>query len=156
MRGSPAILLVDDDSNDVAIALRALRRAGLDGNVHVESDGPRALSYLGIEPAQPRAFRPVPQVVFLDLKMPRMDGWEVLQRIRQNERTRGVPVVVVSTSRNPEDIDRCYSAGANSFLVKRFDEVRPGNYLVEAAHYWLNLNEMPPTPSTLDGGATHA
>jgi two-component system response regulator len=162
MRGSPAILLVDDNSNDVAIALRALRRAGLDASVHVESDGLRALRYLGINgddvsgPAIPdgSAGHAIPQVVFLDLKMPRMDGWEVLQRIRQDARTREVPVVVISTSRNPDDVQRCYAAGANSFLVKRFDEVRPGDYLVEAARYWLELNEMPPTH--FDEGATHA
>lgn len=154
MRGSPAILLVDDNSNDVAIALRALRRAGMDGNVHVESDGLRALRYLGIEGDTVHAGRPVPQVVFLDLKMPRMDGWEVLLRIRQDARTRELPVVVVSTSRNPDDVQRCYAAGANSFLVKRFDEVRPGDYFVEAARYWLELNEMPPTH--FDEGATHA
>jgi two-component system, response regulator len=154
MRGSPAILLVDDNSNDVAIALRALRRAGMDGNVHVESDGLRALRYLGIDGDGVQAGGPVPQVVFLDLKMPRMDGWEVLLRIRQDARTRELPVVVVSTSRNPDDVQRCYAAGANSFVVKRFDEVRPGDYLVEAARYWLELNEMPPTH--FDEGASHA
>ena len=154
MRGSPALLLVDDNSNDVAIALRALRRAGLSSSVHVEPDGLRALRYLGIDGDDVSPGRPVPQVVFLDLKMPRMDGWEVLLRIRKDARTREVPVVVVSTSRNPEDVQRCYAAGANSFLVKRFDEVHPGDYLVEAARYWIELNEMPPTH--FDEGATHA
>jgi CheY-like chemotaxis protein len=80
-------------------------------------------------------------VILLDLKMPRMDGREVLRELRANPRTRHIPVVVVSSSGRESDVRECYDLGANSFVVKEFDPARPGEYLVETARYWLETNE---------------
>jgi CheY-like chemotaxis protein len=136
------ILLVDDDPYEVDVALRALDRAGVDVTVAVASDGLEGLEVLGIEPGGVALSVP-PCVVFLDLKMPRVDGWEVLRRMRAHPRTAEVPVVVISSTDRTEDIRRSYELGANSFLLKRFDPRGPGSYFVGAARYWLELNRAP-------------
>ena len=82
-------------------------------------------------------------MVFLDLKMPRVDGWEVLRRMRGDPHTVDVPVVVISSSDRREDIQRSYTLGANSFLVKHFDPRGPGAYFADAARYWVELNRAP-------------
>lgn len=138
-----AILLVEDDRDEVNVVLRALSRAGMDVPVAVANDGLEALEVLGLESAVGRGAPPTPRVVFLDLKMPRVDGWEVLRRMRQNPATADVPVVVISSSDRREDIQRCYTLGANSFVLKRFDPRGPGTYIVDAARYWLELNRTP-------------
>jgi two-component system response regulator len=136
-----AILLVEDDRNEVDVALRAIDRADLDVRVDVARDGLEALEALGLEDGGNHAERPLPpRVVFLDLKMPRVDGWEVLRRIRGDPRTANVPVVVLSWSDRSEDIARSYALGANSFLVKRFDPRGPGSYFADAVRYWVELN----------------
>ncbi len=141
MKRSPEILIVEDDRDEIDVALRALRRSGLDVKVEVAVDGQGALEAVGLEPpdrvSQPR----LPQVVFLDLKMPRVDGWEVLVRLRSDPRTAMLPVVVLSSSDRTEDIERSYALGANSFLLKRFDPRGPGVYYAEAARYWTELNK---------------
>jgi CheY-like chemotaxis protein len=139
--GGSAILLVEDDRDELDVALRALHQAGLDAPVAVARDGVEALEALGID--QNDAEAPPPRVVFLDLKMPRVDGFEVLRRIREHPRTSNVPVVVLSSSDRREDIERSYGLGANSFLLKRFNHRGPGTYIAEAARYWLELNRTP-------------
>jgi two-component system response regulator len=141
MSRRPEILLVDDDGDEMAVALRALDRAGVDVPVAVARDGLEALEALGLETEG--APPPPPRVVFLDLKMPRVDGFEVLRRIRANPHTSDVPVVVLSSSDRREDIERSYALGANSFLLKRFDREGPGRYFAEAARYWIELNRTP-------------
>jgi CheY-like chemotaxis protein len=140
------ILIVDDNPNDVAIALRALDRAGFDA-VAVARSGEEALRSLALD-GEPEAPSPAerPSVIFLDLKMPRVDGWEVLREIRGNRSTRSIPVVILSSSDHPEDVRRCYELGANSFLKKRFEARLPGSYLADAARYWIQLNEAPRPP----------
>jgi two-component system response regulator len=138
-----AVLLVEDDRNEVDVALRAIERADLDVKVEVARDGLEALEALGIEkPVAEAAAPPPPRVVFLDLKMPRVDGWEVLRRMREDPRTASVPVVVLSRSDRAEDIARSYALGANSFLVKRYDPRGPGRYFAEAVRYWVDLNHI--------------
>lgn len=145
MSRRPAILLVDDDRDELDVALRALRRAGLEARVEVARDGQEALELLGLEGEAAGA--PLrPRVVFLDLKMPRVDGWEVLRRLRSSEATDAIPVVVLSSSDQAEDVEQSYALGANSFLVKHFDPRGPGSYIVDAARYWLELNHAPPEP----------
>jgi len=141
--GRPVVLIVEDDRDEVDVALRALDRAGIDAPIAVARDGVEALEALGLEDSSPADGAALPRVVFLDLKMPRVDGWEVLRRIRATPRTSDVPVVVLSTSDRPEDIERSYALGANSFLVKRFDQRGPGSYFAEAVRYWLELNRVP-------------
>jgi len=138
MSTRPVILLVDDDRDEVVVALRAIEQAGIDAAVSVARDGVEALETLGLEPGG--AYPARPRVVFLDLKMPRVDGFQVLERIRHHPDTADVPVVVISSSDRREDIERSYALGANSFLLKQFDRRGPGRYLAEAARYWLELN----------------
>ena len=90
----------------------------------------------------------------LDIRMPSVGGWEVLRRIRACQRTRTIPVIVVSSSNRPDDVRRSYELGANSYVVKRFDRERPGGYLAEAVRYWIHLNETPRTPPS--GGSRWA
>jgi CheY-like chemotaxis protein len=143
-----AILLVENDVDEVDVALRAFDRAGLDAPVDVARDGQEALEVLGLEPDLEAA--PLrPRVVFLDLKMPRIDGWEVLRRVRESSDLRTLPIVVLSSSDREADVHRCYELGANSYVVKRFDTRSPGAYLAELARYWLELNR----PPTTGGGA---
>jgi len=136
----PLLLLVDDNPDDVMIALRAIGRAGLPVEVQTLRNGREALEALhlcadaGGEPLQPR-------VIFLDLRMPQIDGFEVLHRLRRAPHTRDIPVVVISSSVRPEDVRRSYELGANSYLVKRVDPRGPGTWLAEAARYWVELNQ---------------
>lgn len=135
------LLLVDDDSNDVAIVLRAFRQHTLGGRVLVMKDGAELVDYLlGAQPL-PSSLPPVPKVILLDLKMPRIDGKAALRTLRGNARTRYVPIVIVSWSAQEQDKRECYELGANSFVVKRLDAQRPGQYAVDAARYWLETNE---------------
>lgn len=141
------ILLVEDDPTDVAVARRAFRKAALP-DLQVLRDGEEALSALHLddhrpEEEQPRSGSSLPSVIFLDLKMPKVDGFEVLREIRAAPHTRDIPVVVVSSSSREEDVRQAYRLGANSFLVKRFEGGRPGAFLVDAARYWLELNRAP-------------
>ena len=135
------ILLVDDSPDEVDVAMRALRKSGLGDAVEVARDGQEALEVLGLESSEREEIRPA--VVFLDLKMPRVDGWEVLRRIRSTPESADLPVVILSSSDRDADVERCYALGANSFLLKRFDTGSPGAYIAEAARYWLELNHSP-------------
>lgn len=146
MSGPPCLLLIEDDRDYVDVIARALGKAGLEAELHVVRDGQEALDTLGIENGGLSEARPLPRVVFLDLKMPRVDGWEVLTRMRASPRTARIPVVIVSGSDRPEDIRRSYALGANSYLLKRFDPRGPGTYLAEAARYWIEMNQVTPEP----------
>lgn len=143
MKESRHILLVEDDHDECDVALRALQRAGLGASIEVARDGQEALEALGLD-ANVKARRTRPRVIFLDLEMPRVDGREVLQRIREAPETACTPVVVLSSSDREADVRRCYELGANSFVLKHYDARGPGSYIAEAARYWLDLNEPPP------------
>ena len=139
---SDVLLLIEDERDHVDVVVRALRKAGIEAEVLVARDGQEAIELLGLDLADHEpAKTTLPRAIFLDLKMPRVDGWEVLQRLRASPRTATVPVVVLSASDRPQDIQRSYALGANSFLLKRFDPRGPGTYLAEAARYWLELNQ---------------
>jgi len=141
------ILLVEDDENDVAVALRALSRQSLERRVRVMRDGAELLDYLFAEP-RPAA----PKAILLDLKMPRLDGRAALREIRRRPETRHIPVVIVSSSERESDVRECYELGANSFIVKEPNPWNPGAYLVETVRYWLDRNEVTgPQPATWMG-----
>ncbi len=138
------ILLVEDNPDDVQLTLRALKKGNIMNEVVVAPDGVEALDYLfGTGKYSGRDTKVLPQLVLLDLKMPRMDGLEVLQRIRWDERTRLQPVVVLTTSSEEKDRVESYKLGANSYIRKPVDF----NQFVEAVRqlglYWLVLNEAP-------------
>ena len=143
MRRSPTILLVDDSRDDLDIALRALRRIFLPVDVHTARDGREALSVLHVNGQPHSGERLRPRVIFLDLRMPLVDGFEVLRALRSHAHTRVIPVVMVSTSASPDDARRAYELGANSYLVKQTETADPGRWLAEAARYWVELNFQP-------------
>ena len=131
------ILLVEDDPNDVAVAMRAFKQNSLGDRVRVLRDGVELVDYLETHNLRGRP----PKVILLDLKMPRMDGRAVLRELRKRPETRHIPVVVVSSSDEPNDVRECYELGANSFVVKRMTPYMPGIYLVDTVRYWLEINE---------------
>jgi CheY-like chemotaxis protein len=138
------ILLVEDNPDDVKLTLRALKKSNILNEVVVAQDGVEALDYLfGTGKFEGRDTRLMPQMILLDLKMPRMDGLEVLHRIREDERTKVLPVVILTTSSEDKDRVESYKLGANSYVRKPVDF----NQFVEAVRqlglYWLVLNEAP-------------
>ena len=136
---SRTILLVEDNDDDVELTLRAFRKNQIHNEIRVARDGAEALANL-VEPSSER----LPAVVLLDLKLPKVDGLEVLRQIRAHERTRLLPVVILTSSREESDLVSGYELGANSYVRKPVDF---GDF-VEAARqlglYWLLLNEAPP------------
>jgi len=138
------ILLVEDDPHDRVLTLRALREEHLDGYVDTVEDGVEAIDYLLAQGAhRDRSGEPLPQLVLLDIKLPRMDGLEVLQRIRANETTRLLPVVMLTSSVEDKDVVASYRLGTNSYIqkpVKYDDFIKAAKQL---GVYWLELNKAP-------------
>ena len=143
----PTILLVDDDEDYLEIAGRALRRDHLEAEVHVAHTGADALRLLGLDGDAAEVAPPRLAAAFVDLNMPGVDGWELLRRIRADERLRRLPVVILSSSSRAEDVRRSYDLGANSYVVKQFDSMRPGSDVARAARYWTEVNCCGPRPS---------
>jgi two-component system, response regulator len=138
------ILLVDDNPDDVQLTLRALKKSNILNEVVVAQDGVEALEFLfGTGKYAGRDTKIMPQVVLLDLKMPRMDGLEVLQRIRKDERTKRQPVVVMTTSSEDQDRVESYNLGANSYVKKPVDFHQFAESVRQLGIYWLVLNEAP-------------
>jgi CheY-like chemotaxis protein len=138
------ILHVEDDADDVLLFQHACQKAGLACNLQAVRDGVEAIAYLsGSDQFSDRQRHPLPELVLLDLKLPRVNGFEVLGWMRKEDRFRRLPVVVFSSSNHEADVNRAYDVGANSFLLKPVDF----NALVELARtvhqYWLALNERP-------------
>ena len=135
---SRAILLVEDNPDDEALTLRALKRNKIMNEVIVARDGVEALGYLFGDTCVTL------QVVLLDLKLPKVDGLEVLRRLRANERTKLMPVVVLTSSDEEQDIVDSYSLGANSYIRKPVDFDQFAEAVRQLGLYWLVLNQAPP------------
>ena len=137
----PDVLLVEDSDDDVWVTRRAFQRHHMGDRLALASTGEEALRYLrsSLETGNGHPLRP--RVVFLDLNLPGMRGLEVLRQMRSDERMRLIPVVVLSSSSRDTDIQDSYRLGANSFVSKRYGQVLPGEYVVEIARYWLDLNQ---------------
>lgn len=135
---SAAVWMVEDDANDVAVAMRAFRLHSLEDRVRVMRDGFELMEYLR---TQGRSLEP-PKVILLDLKMPRLDGRDVLRALRSRPDFRNIPIVIVSSSHLPSDVRECYELGANSYVVKQMNQSSPGSYLVDTVQYWLDRNEV--------------
>lgn len=138
-----AILLVEDNPDDEALTMRALRKHHVANPVVVAHDGVEALAYLH-GPAGSPAEQPLPLVVLLDLKLPKLNGLDVLQRIRANSRTRRLPVIVLTSSREERDLAESYDRGVNSFVCKpvEFDQFIAA--IGALGLFWLAVNEPPP------------
>ncbi len=141
------ILLVEDNPDDEALTLRAFKKNNIANQVVVARDGVEALDYLfGTGSHSERDTNVMPAVVLLDLKLPRVDGLEVLRRIRANDRTRLLPVVVLTTSKEQQDIYEAYSLGANSYIRKPVDFEKFIHAVGQLGLYWLALNEALDVP----------
>jgi two-component system, response regulator len=134
------ILLVEDNPDDEALALRALRKNNIANHVDVARDGVEAIEYL-LGDAAIAGRRELPQVVLLDLKLPRIDGLEVLRRIRAESRTRLLPVVILTSSNEQRDLVESYSLGANSYIRKPVDFAQFSEAVRQLGLYWLVLNQ---------------
>jgi len=140
------ILLVEDNPDDEELTLLALVESGLANTIDVARDGVEALAYLLDEQ------RPLPQLVLLDLKLPKIDGLEVLRRLREHERGRCVPVVILTSSKEESDLVSGYSNGANSYVRKPVDFDQFAESVRQLGLYWLVINETAPAPhATLRG-----
>ena len=141
------ILLVEDNPNDVQLTLHTLRRYRLANRIHVVRDGAEALEFVFATGAYvQRVAERAPKVVLLDLKLPRVDGLEVLQRMKAEPHTRVTPVVVLTSSREERDIVESYQLGVNSYIVKPVDFQQFTEAVRQLGLYWLLLNQ-PPTGS---------
>jgi two-component system response regulator len=141
MSGSFPIVLVEDNSDDVFFTLRALEEVVPTQSVKVARDGSEALDFLlaeGTHLADSSAGLPL--LVLLDMNLPRLNGIEVLKRLRTEERTRNVPVVVFTTSKQEADVSACYACGANSFVTKPIGSNEFARTVITVANYWLHVN----------------
>jgi len=144
------ILLVEDNPDDEALTLRALKKNNIRNAVVVARDGVEALAYLfGTGAYAGRDTSVMPQVVLLDLKLPRLDGLEVLRRLRADARTRLLPVVILTTSTEEQDVIAGYNLGANGYVRKPVDFTQFAEAVRYLGLYWLVLNEVPPRRGTL-------
>lgn len=145
MAGKKVILLVEDNPDDVALTLRAFKQNNIMNEVVVAPDGEHALDYLfALNEYEGRGRASDPVVVLLDLKLPKVDGLEVLRRMRANKRTKLTPVVVLTSSTEEHDLCRSYDLGANSYVRKPVDFIRFSDAVKQLELYWLVLNEKPP------------
>lgn len=139
------ILLVEDNPDDEALTLRALKKSNIANEIFVVRDGAEALDYLfGTGPYTGRDPLDLPQVTLLDLKLPKVDGLEVLRRIRADPRTRMLPVVILTSSKEDQDLISAYSIGVNSYVRKPVDFNQFVEAIGQLGLYWLVLNEPPP------------
>ncbi|MBN2462029.1 MAG: response regulator [Dehalococcoidia bacterium] len=139
------ILLVEDNPDDIELTLRALKKHNIQNEVVVTRDGAEALDYLFATGAYAsRDTTTVPAVILLDLKLPKIDGLEVLRRIRDDERTRFFPVVILTSSKEEQDLINGYKLGVNSYIRKPVDFIQFSEAVRQLGLYWLILNEPPP------------
>ena len=144
MAGDKIILLVEDNPDDELLTLRALKKSNLANEVVVARDGEEALDYLFATGAHAaRAPTALPQVTLLDLNLPKMDGLGVLRRMRADERTRRLPVVILTSSKQEEDVLRSYDLGANAYVRKPVDFAKFSEAVNTLGLFWLLLNESP-------------
>ena len=146
MSTSPAleILLVEDNPNDLELALHALKRNHLANHIEVVRDGAEALAFIfGTGAYASRDLNQNPRVILLDLKLPKVDGLEVLRRIKSDERTRTIPVVILTSSQEERDIVESYRLGVNSYIAKPVDFEQFTEVVRQLGLYWLLINQPP-------------
>jgi len=138
------ILIVEDTPQDLELALRALRKAKLTNRIQVARDGEEALQFIFCEgPHAGRKIENGPRVILLDLKLPKVDGLEVLQRIKNDPRTKFIPVVVLTSSKEQSDVIESYHLGVNSYIVKPVNFEQFSEAVQKLGMYWMLLNHPP-------------
>ncbi len=138
------LLLVEDNPHDEELTVRALKKHNLANNIHIVRDGEEALEFLFAEGAyKNRNMQQSPKVIFLDLKLPKIDGLEVLKKIKADDRAKTIPVVVLTSSEEENDMIESYKFGVNSYIVKPVDFSKFIDAVSELGLYWLLLNESP-------------
>lgn len=137
------ILLVEDSSADAEMTLRTLKRRGIANQVEWVRDGVEALEYLFHEGRHSAREDGLPKLVLLDIKMPRMNGLQVLERMKADERTKGIPVVMMTSSREEGDLIASYQLGVNSYVVKPVDFAEFADTIAQVGMYWMIANEAP-------------
>ena len=138
------ILLVEDNPNDVELTLRALRKQNLDSKVFVVRDGAEALDFLFASGTySKRKIETRPKVILLDLKLPKVDGIEVLKRVKADKRTASIPIVMLTSSQEERDVVEAYRLGINSYIVKPVDFSNFVHAVGELGVYWSMLNRLP-------------
>jgi CheY-like chemotaxis protein len=138
------ILLVEDNPQDLELTERALRKGNLTNHIHVARDGAEAIEFLFCEGAHAaRKIEDGPKVILLDLKLPKVDGLEVLKRIKSDPRTKSIPVVVLTSSKEQNDVVESYELGVNSYIVKPVNFEGFAKAVQEIGMYWLLLNQAP-------------
>ncbi len=144
------ILLVEDNPTDVELALHAFQKHKLTNQVHVVRDGEEALDYIFCTGSYAhRSIKDRPKVILLDLKLPKVDGLEVLRQVKADPRTRMIPVVVLTSSRQEQDLVESYRLGVNSYIAKPVDFEQFTETVRQLGFYWLLLNQSPP-PQIID------
>ena len=138
------ILLVEDNPNDVELALHALKKNNIANRIEIVRDGAEALDFIFCTGAYAsRSMDHAPKVILLDLKLPKVDGLEVLRQIKSDPRTRAIPVVVLTSSREDHDVVESYNLGVNSYIVKPVDFEQFTESVRQLGMYWLLLNQPP-------------
>ena len=138
------ILLVEDNPNDLELALRALQKAKITNRIQIARDGEEALNFIFCEGNHSsRRIEDTPKVILLDLKLPKVDGLEVLRRLKGDPRTRSIPVVVMTSSKEQNDVVESYQLGSNSYIVKPVNFERFADAVQKLGFYWLLLNQSP-------------
>jgi two-component system response regulator len=146
-RNAQPVLLVEDNPDDQALALRALRRSDIRAPVIIANDGEEALDYMfGTGAYAGRDYRQRPALVLLDLKLPKVGGLDVLRRLREDQRTRSQPIVVLTTSNEESDLRNSYQLHVNSYVRKPVSSEQYDDVMREIGEYWLTLNLPPPPP----------
>jgi len=144
MYDATEVLLVEDNLHDVELTLRALKKNNFANTIHVVSDGEEALDYFfATGKYSDRDINLTPKLVILDLKLPKVDGLEILRRVKSDDRTKSIPIVILTSSKEERDIVEGYKLGANSFIVKPVDFDKFLAMVKELGMYWLLLNEPP-------------
>jgi two-component system, response regulator len=138
------ILLVEDSKDDADLAIHALRRENLANNIYIARDGEEALDFLFCRGAfAERSFEHPPKLVFLDLKLPKVDGIEVLGQLKADSRTKSIPVVILTSSKEEQDLVRSYDLGANSYIQKPVDFEQFRKTVKTVGLYWMVINQRP-------------
>lgn len=136
------ILVVEDNPFDMELMLRAFKKRNINNPLHTVEDGAEALDFIFCRNAyEGRSFSRQPKVVLLDLKLPKVNGLEVLEAIKSDERTKSIPVVMVTSSQEEKDVTMAYALGANSYIVKPVEFDVFTDAMSSVANYWLNLNK---------------